>query len=664
VNFNQFPMVNNQYWQIPTLVTGLQSTVNIQCKKILEMEGRIGQLEAMVFSNFYVTQHNLIQCQQPSMPEQQTHNPEKYVPWNYQPAADNANQEATKRPKKKKKGGWAESNRLSDNKPATWEQGRGRAVALDLRASVCKLLWVHYDELPHCNRVPENLKEIYRKNWDSFNEMEMERVIEAQVRFLRVIRQQIWLEKRDEIAALLIKEGILPSGEVVTEAHVTKYLKEQGWREKSQRSKKRSGQNGIGLIEIWRDYGRPLSDQVGEPLRSRAPKDIHQVSPSRPKKTLWDRLQFQRAKLALIFQCPEEDLVNIHKIPVSIRNFYTWHPDVQRQRPQKELQGIMEEQTRVLKAHQDVLTIMNQRETIKRLMRLEDLSSSNQTFPPKLRELYRDRTLVFLLPHERRKEIKVLQQEFISKYRSEVIAPVKRALTELLRQRNYQLALENEVLNTSQIRYYFRSLDFARWKLIREDSLQEIQSDLEAYLESVDNSKETDGEKANVHFQSTPVVQSNTVKADLSVDTECADLVEAIKTPLVIKVDEQKQHEVESMEVEPPTQKLGTPVSSKEEICRKKSGSSQASGRSKMGWASEMSYYDEHSASSLGKCPLPTIKTGSRTAGTPEQKEKVEVELPDLDETKESDEVVVLQRGINTDDPPSTQKPFSVLASV
>merc|ERR1719447_1183181 len=127
---------------------------------------------------------------------------------NYQPATGNKNQESNKKQKKgQQKRGWEdskrarnwqpppdskkkkpapvpESHRAENTKPVSWEQGRSRAVALDLRASVCKLLWVHYDELPRCNRVPENLKEIYRMDWGRFNETDIQQVIEAQVRFL------------------------------------------------------------------------------------------------------------------------------------------------------------------------------------------------------------------------------------------------------------------------------------------------------------------------------------------------------------------------------------------------------------------------------------------------------------------------------------------------
>merc|ERR1719447_359167 len=123
---------------------------------------------------------------------------------NYQPATGNKNQESNKKQKKgQQKRGWEDSKRArnwqpppdskkkkaapvpdshrgENTKPVSWEQGRSRAVALDLRASVCKLLWVHYDQLQYCNLVPKKLQKIYGKEWGALLNKDVERVIEAQ----------------------------------------------------------------------------------------------------------------------------------------------------------------------------------------------------------------------------------------------------------------------------------------------------------------------------------------------------------------------------------------------------------------------------------------------------------------------------------------------------
>merc|ERR1719320_1375485 len=478
-----------------------------------------------------------------------------------------------------------------ENKTISIED-RSRAVALDLRASVCKLLWVHYDKLENCERVPEKLKEMYRKDWSKLQGIDVDKLIETQVKFLRVLRTTVWDEKKGEITNILKEEGYIAEGQEDPTGiydHVTKYLRDQGYREKPQRSKKRGVQTGIGLIEIWRDYGRALADQTGESLRCVAPEEAQQFLPIRPKKTLWDKLQSQKEKIGLIFQSSEENLCNFTtKIPLHIRRFYSDDTSVQRQRSQQELQEIMDDQSKLLKAHQDVMTIMNQRETIKRLMRLDELSGRNKNFPSELQKLYNDKTLIVFLTKEKRKYIKGLQQDFITKYRADVIAPVKRALTNLLRQRGYQPALNSDVLNTSQIRYYFRSVDFAKWKLIREDSLQETYSELKAYLDAIDNMKKAESaqwESANVQ----PHMTMNLGRHDRSAEAERAELMEAMQTPLDT-IDEQQKQEVDSVAHSLTAHKL-----LKEELHRKNSTCSLASGPSRMGWASEMSYYDEHS---------------------------------------------------------------------
>jgi len=615
MNFDQFP--KDQYWQIPQVVTGLQNTVSMQCKQITELQRRIAQLEQMVFPNFYAYQQNaLVQCQQPVMPEYQEPLQKEYLPQNFEPQNTNAYETPEKKhmdpmwrrweleaeptsgvtpaqqpPKVVQKQTERDNVRpLPVNKTNSLDE-RSRAVALDLRASVCKLLWVHYDELQYCKRVPENLREVYRKDFSKLQGTDVERVIEAQVKFLRVLRIKVWEEKQGEIAVILKGLGYLAEGEQeVTEAHVTQYLRDRGYREKTHRPKKRGGQTGIGLIEIWRDCGCALSDQVGERLRCAAPEEAQQVSPSRPKKTVWDKLQSQKEKIALIFQCSEQNLANVLKIPADVRKFYAEDQSAQRLRSQKELQSIMDDQTKLLKTHQDVLTIMNQRETIKRLMRVNELNGSNKKFPLELQKLYNDRALVINLTKEKRKHIKLLQQEFITKYRAEVIAPVKRALTNLLRQRGYQPALSSDVLNTSQIRYYFRSVDFAKWKLIREDSLQETYGELKEYLDAIDKMKKAESaqwESASVPPQMTMSIGRN----DRAVEAERAELMEAMQTPLVT-IDEQQKQEVDSV-----THSMSAHKLLKEELHRKNSTCSLASGRSRMGWASEMSYYDEHSVS-------------------------------------------------------------------
>jgi len=599
---------------MPQTISGLQNTVSMQCKQINDMEGRIAQLEAIVFSNFYALQQNAVaHCQQAVMPKYQEQVQEEYLPKDYEPHGSNSY-------------GTLENTHITPEK-VTWEgkseppaeivkkqikpeiaclprenktismEDRSRAVALDLRASVCKLLWVHYDKLESCKRVPENLKEIYRKEWSKLEGPEVERLIEVQVKFLRVLRTKVWDEKREEITNILKEEGYIAEGEEEPTGirdRVTKYLRDQGYREKPQRSKKRGVQTGIGLIEIWRDYGRALADQIGESLRCVGPEDAEQFLPIRPKKTLWDKLQSQKEKIALIFQSSEENLCNFTtKIPLDIRRFYRDEPSVQRRRSQKELQEIMDQQSKLLKAHQDVLTIMNQRETIKRLMRLDEISGSNKNFPSELQKLYNDRTLVVFLSKEKRKHIKGLQQDFITKYRADVIAPVKRALTNLLRQRGYQPAHKSEVLNTSQIRYYFRSVDYTKWKLIREDSLREIYGELKAYLDGIDDMKRAESCPVSVK----PHVPISRGRQDRTAEAERAELMEAMQTPLVT-IDEQQQQDVEAA---PPS--LSAHKLVKEEIIRKTSTCSLASGRSRMGWASEMSYYDEHSVSAFDATP-------------------------------------------------------------
>ena len=153
-------------------------------------------------------------------------------------------------------------------------------------------------------------------------------------------------------------------------------------------------------------------------------------------------------------------------------------------------------------------------------------------------------------------------------------------------------------MNTAQIRYYFRSVDYEKWKLIREDSLQEIFCELKAYLVTIGNMKRAEAQAGQwgtsyVIPQGVPNPRIN----DRSVEAERAELIEAMQTPLVT-IDEQQQQEVE---VE--TQSLSASKPVKEELQRKTSTCSLASGRSRMGWASEMSYYDEHSVSANDVVP-------------------------------------------------------------
>jgi len=614
MNFVQFQ--KDQYWQIPQTISGLQSTVSLQCKQINDMEGRIAQLEAIVFSNFYAVQQNAVaHCQQAVMPKYQAPVQAEYSPEDYERHSRNTYEleNTSMTPEKLTSEGNSGSQTEivekqikpeitclpRENKTISIED-RSRAVALDLRASVCKLLWVHYDKLENCERVPEKLKEMYRKDWSKLQGIDVDKLIETQVKFLRVLRTTVWDEKRGEITNILKEEGYIAEGQEDPTGiydHVTKYLRDQGYREKPQRSKKRGVQTGIGLIEIWRDYGRALADQTGESLRCVAPEEAQQFLPIRPKKTLWDKLQSQKEKICLIFQSSEENLCNFTtKIPLHIRRFYSDDPSVQRQRSQQELQEIMDGQSKLLKAHQDVLTLMNQRETIKRLMRLDELSGRNKNFPSELQKLYNDKTLIVFLTKEKRRHIKGLQQDFITKYRADVIAPVKRALTNLLRQRGYEPAHKSEVLNTSQIRYYFRSVDYAKWKLIREDSLKEIYSELKAYLDTVDEMK-----RAESCPSGKPQFPMSLGRHDRKAEAERAELIEAMQTPLET-IDEQQQQEVEA------TPSLSARISGKEELQRKTSTCSQASGRSRMGWASEMSYYDEHSVSAFDAIPVKEMK--------------------------------------------------------
>jgi len=173
-----------------------------------------------------------------------------------------------------------------------------------------------------------------------------------------------------------------------------------------------------------------------------------------------------------------------------------------------------------------------------------------------------------------------------------VIAPVKSELSSLLRERGYSPALQNEVLNTSQIRYYFRSIDFVEWKQIREDSLQEMNSKLKLFLVQADQGKKTDVEcdlLPNLAHMPT-----NKMRRCRSTDSEKAELIEALQTPLDT-IDEYEKSREKSLEIRARQRSTTQPRSATQPtMYRRSSACSQASSHSKMGWASEMSYYDDN----------------------------------------------------------------------
>jgi len=605
---NQYP---HQYWSAPDTIPDLQNTIRMQNDRINELEGRIAQLEAMMFSNFYVSQQNtLFQCQQVVMPKYDAAIQQKYVPQDYLPFVEETESAKCQKthlkqprddascvlqPEVQQKNMTGEH--VAQERKSLSSCGRSRDVALDLRASVCKVLWVNYDELANCSRVPSSLQEIYMSDWGSFKLSDYERVIETQLRFLRMARAKVWEEKKYEIAAILKKEGYHSSTKLVpSKDDVIKYLVDQGYKEKHQRSKKRGGHGGMSLLEIWREFGQPLSDQRQREgtLKLAAPDDMHQEPRTRPKKTPWDKLNILKEKIAMVFQCSVNDLDVLEEIPEKLRTFYRKDLAAQRESTQNELDAIIDEQNKLLKSNQDILTIMNQRGTIKRLMRLDDLRDVNQELPHKLQKLYQQGTLIFKLSFDRRKQVKQQQQEFISQYREQVIAPVKSELSSLLRERGYSPALQNEVLNTSQIRYYFRSIDFVEWKQIREDSLQEMNSKLKLFLEQADKTKKTD--RASVDLLPNLVhIPTNKMRRCRSTDSEKAELIEALQTPLDT-IDEYEKSREKSFEVRThhPHHRSATQPRSATTMHRMSSACSQASSHSKMGWASEMSYYDDN----------------------------------------------------------------------
>jgi len=339
--------------------------------------------------------------------------------------------------------------------------------------------------------VPEKLREVYKKDWQKLNQHEVDQIVEQQVKFLRQLRPLVWAEKREEIQLILQKKGYLLAGITeLTKEHVWRYLSHQGYKARPKVSRSKNvGQTSIGPIEIWRAWGDPLSDQVNGPLKCGAPSDINRIWSERPKKTVWDRLRLQKAKLARLFQITEEGLVDIKRISPQLRNFYA--DNSKHLRSQGELESIALEQVRLLKSLKDVQTIVNQQDTIKRLLQVNELAGNNELFSPALQRILNIQTRLYLLTHDQQIQLRQLQQEFIRNYRDEVIFPVKRDLTQLLASEGYKLALEDNVLNTSQIRYYFRSIDFTKWKLIREDSLQQMFNELKAFLKSTDIKTET-----------------------------------------------------------------------------------------------------------------------------------------------------------------------------
>jgi len=233
-----------------------------------------------------------------------------------------------------------------NDKLIAWTKER-QDVAVDLRASVCKLLWVAYEKLADDDRVQENLQEIYRMDWKNPT-MDVEQVIETQLKFLQKLRPEMWENKRYDIARILQENNHLRPGVELTSDHVINYLKEHGYEEKHQFSRKRAGQNRIGLIEIWRKYGEPLPDQNGEKeLAWAPPEDMTKVSIYSQKENIWDTLLKQRKRLAQIFECSEE-LDNL-EIPSQVRNFWRKSREEQRQASPENLKDIEDTQSKVLK---------------------------------------------------------------------------------------------------------------------------------------------------------------------------------------------------------------------------------------------------------------------------------------------------------------------------
>lgn len=240
-------------------------------------------------------------------------------------------------------------------------------------------------------------------------------------------------------------------------------------------------ENGISPVEIWREYGYPLSDQVPAVIDNGLPAAPYS-NLKKGKKTIRDKVAAQKAKLAQVFECKDEaDLVNINQLPAEVRSYYRGFKPASHRVVQK----VFTAQSKLIKHYQDVLTVLNQKDDLKRLLKVDELDPNSPQIPPKLRALYLDRTRVYLMHPETRRELKDRQQKFITEYRNSVITPIKRSLTRLLRSRGYPPALDDHVvLNTSQIRYYFRSINFDNWKQIREDSLTDICDELESFLRS------------------------------------------------------------------------------------------------------------------------------------------------------------------------------------
>jgi len=179
------------------------------------------------------------------------------------------------------------------NRKFQWSEDR-KDLAVDLRKSVCKLLWVPYGKIGDCDRVPDNLKDIYRMDWETPS-MNVEQVIQTQVKYLTKIRPERYNELKCDIAEILQRRGHLKLGVRLKKEHVRKYLEAQGYNRKHPWSWKQGGQSSVGLIEVWREYGEPLPDQKGGKTQIWEPLERTQLPSNDPKECLWNKLREQRS---------------------------------------------------------------------------------------------------------------------------------------------------------------------------------------------------------------------------------------------------------------------------------------------------------------------------------------------------------------------------------
>jgi len=371
-----------------------------------------------------------------------------------------------------------------------------RATAFALQASVCKLLWKSYHELPTCDRVPNELKIMYEQDWSS--NLNFDAIIERQLSFLQDLRPEVYSEKKDEIAKVLQEEGYLENGDSISKKAVQKYLSDKGFTEKRKRGKLETCPNQISLVELWREYGTPLGDQMEAIETPQGDQVLENTS-------LWEEFHTQKKEMARIFHCSVEDLVQVSVIPKVVRNFYSGNSS---------LQCFLKEQKKVLKRYKIVKEIMDQTEKIKKFVHRVDLKRSSNVFHPELQKIYNKDQVLHKLSNAKLKRIKSLQEKFITNFRQEHIIPIRYKLTKLLRLNGVASDTKN-VMSTSDIRHNFRSIQFEKWKMIQEDSLQEMLTQLESFLETYNDSMKMDectkDEESKIHTFKKPALPTKVV---------------------------------------------------------------------------------------------------------------------------------------------------------